>query len=525
MFKTIQRDTQNVSDDWLAVSTEGFASMNAGRDPAHLVKELVQNALDALDEGGQVELTSQPGSSRRATLITCRDNGCGMDDLAEIRTVFHTTKIDSHLKRGRMGRGFKEMLCLANWATVTSGSRAIRFIKENGKRITREEAASEAISGTLVQMEMPWAHKVIPKLVEYFATFLLPRNVRFVVNDRTIERRESAHVIDATLPTELLDEGKWIRPSRKTSVELVPIQPEQEPLVYELGIPVCPVEWTQPFHANVLQRVPMNPGRDAVASGYLLRLHKSCLPTLLPEMNGEQVLQDWVGQAVPHCDRAVQQQIIRVGFGENIARSVPKMGVRQFDEDARDIGVGVIDTKQTSGGFRQILQQHVPTTREVVHRYRQELVGAAVSGGFDPADVFGSHDSVSRERRKLIDAAGGRERVERVMDFARWFCQKLMDGYSDAPICSVTLALLRSVNAIATWSDRDILTLGIDTAWLWTDPLGEETLATLIHETAHHLNAHHGRDFHKELEILAGRAARLMFLEAEFIRRQYEALL
>lgn len=31
-------------DGWLAVSLEGFAAMNAGRDPAHLVKELVQHA-------------------------------------------------------------------------------------------------------------------------------------------------------------------------------------------------------------------------------------------------------------------------------------------------------------------------------------------------------------------------------------------------------------------------------------------------------------------------------------------------
>lgn len=109
--------------DWLAVSTEGFAGMNAGRDPAHLVKELVQNALDALDEekGGHVQLDCRVPDEGKGVLITCRDDGCGMSNLADIRTVFYTSKTDSHRKRGRMGRGFKEMLCLAESASVTSG--------------------------------------------------------------------------------------------------------------------------------------------------------------------------------------------------------------------------------------------------------------------------------------------------------------------------------------------------------------------------------------------------------------------
>ena len=36
------------SSGWLAISTDGFAAMNAARPPEHLVKELVQNSLDSL---------------------------------------------------------------------------------------------------------------------------------------------------------------------------------------------------------------------------------------------------------------------------------------------------------------------------------------------------------------------------------------------------------------------------------------------------------------------------------------------
>ena len=145
-------------DDWLAVSTDGFASMNAGREPAHLVKELVQNALDALgDDGGTVELECRPGDSPDTVVVTCRDDGCGMPNLADIRTVFHTSKTDSHLKRGRMGRGFKEMLCLATAASVTSGGGTITFGIEAGRRVTTLSASGRAEDkhGTTVRMEMP----------------------------------------------------------------------------------------------------------------------------------------------------------------------------------------------------------------------------------------------------------------------------------------------------------------------------------------------------------------------------------
>lgn len=163
-----------VLNDWLAVSTDGFASMNAGREPSHLVKELVQNALDAIGrKRGTVELTLAPNSTPKTLVVTCRDNGCGMENLRDIRTVFYTSKTDSHLNRGRMGRGFKEMLCLAQKAVVASRGRRIEFAVEDGKRITRDVAeAGVGVLGMLVSMQMPWPQELIGQLEAYFRTFL-----------------------------------------------------------------------------------------------------------------------------------------------------------------------------------------------------------------------------------------------------------------------------------------------------------------------------------------------------------------
>ena len=52
--------------EWLAVSTEGFSEQQRGRPLAHLVKELVQNALDSVGGAGRIELEFTPTGPRTA---------------------------------------------------------------------------------------------------------------------------------------------------------------------------------------------------------------------------------------------------------------------------------------------------------------------------------------------------------------------------------------------------------------------------------------------------------------------------
>jgi len=493
---------------WIDVSLDGFASMNAGRPPAHLVKELLQNSLDAIGDKPDGRIAMLFNERKDGVSVICRDNGAGMPNLQDIRTVFYTSKTDSHLKRGRMGRGFKEMLAMSRKASVRSGGQVISFVTgANGERTTHLEKVPVPIIGMVVEMDVPWdATTVVHELMEYFRTVLPPANVYLTVNGEVIPSRPAKVVVEASLPTEVFESGKWLRPSRKTTLLLTPA--DGPPQVFEMGIPVCSLEWDQPFHVDVQQRVPMNPCRDAVASGYLTKVHRACLPTLLPLMEKEKILTDWVGAAVAGCDEETQKAVISAGFGDNVVRSVPKMGVRQFDEDAREMGKEVVDTRQVSGGFRDILQAHVPTSRDAVNLHTAELTAAAAQAGFDP------ENPTTQKQRDLLEKVGV-ERVLRFSRFAGWFCQRLLDGYSDGSSCVVHVAELRPAGAVATWRQDDVLTLGLDTGYLWSEPLGQESLTTLIHEAAHHLNAHHGRDFHLELERLAGLAARLMLLDGE----------
>lgn len=504
------------SQGWLAISTEGFAAMNAARPPEHLVKELVQNALDSLTEGQPGHITLTYGLQGEQFHVTCSDNGSGIEQLADLRVVYLTHKIDSHRKRGRFGRGFKEALCIAEQARVASGWQQLEFLRDNGERISRQSSLPAAVSGTQVYMQMPWPAEIAAQLDSYFARFLVPPGVELQVNGCRILPRPVEHEIGTSLSTEVYDAASqsWKKPSRRTSIHLVPTSADEQPTIYEMGIPVAALDWSVPFHCDVQQRVPMNPNRDAVASGYPVKLHVACLPTLLDAMDAANVKDDWVGTAGRRCDETVQRRIIERAFGDNIARSVPRMGARHFDEDARDLGVQVIHTAQASGGFREMLKAHVPSAKEVVRRDETRKAEQACSDGFSVREAMQAAD----HRLHLIERQGGAQWVERCLDFAVWFCQQLVNSspvHQNRVSGRLTENRDGSRSLYAHWSSSNVLTLALDQHCFWQEPLGSESLMVLIHEAAHAMNMHHGYEFRLEVERLAGVAASLMFSKSQ----------
>lgn len=517
---------------WLQISTEGFASFNLSRPPGHLVKELVQNAFDAVgDAGGTVALGY--GHDGTQFFVECRDTGLGIHDLSALRVVYLTFKTDSHLKRGRFGRGFKEILSVARSAVVASGDKVIHFSVENGQQTTREVVAAAPVTGAHVTMTFDWPAETIAEFDAYFGRFLVPTGVAFQINGRTIPARSPRFSIEAQLVTEIYNANShsWQKPRRKTLVELVATREGEEPTLYEMGIPVASAEWTVPFHANILQRVPMNPNRDALASGFAKRVHTACLPTLLPELNSEQVTADWVGTAGVEAAPDVQQEIVAKAFGENAVRSVPSMGKRDFDDDAQRIGASVVKTSQMSGGFREMAKAHLPSAKEAVEVRAASVATEIANQRFNVTDVGDTQDP----RLAWIERRGGAEHVERCLGFAVWFCQKLVSSTGE-PMVPVTGALalgnqptllgpMLLSTFVAHWSADNRLTLALECDCFWQRPLGAEALAILIHEAAHARNQHHGQGFHHEVERLGGVAAEIMLRHGDEVRRTWSELI
>lgn len=495
---------------WLEISTDGFAQRQEDRPPTHLLKELIQNALDAVSNHPstpEIRVTFTPFGSKVGILV--EDNGPGVEDLSALRTVFCTGKEDSIFLRGRMGQGFKEILCLAEWAEVSSRTWAATFHVEKGQRLC-DVATIPPVAGTRVMMRMPWPKKVIPTLVDYLKTFLIPEAISFVVLVDGTEAyratpRDPAHVIkDVSLRTETFSGARWVRKKELGAIHLVPLIDgidDGEAMVYEMGIPVCSAEWPQPYHIDVQMRVPMNPRRDAVASGYLKEVYSACLPVLMTALEPKDLRDEWVSQAVTEVPEELQKQVVTAAFGATAVRSVPTMGTRHdFDADAKELGFEPVKTQYLPAGLRSVAEQYLSTSRDVEMERRSSVLAA-------------------------LEATPSAERGNdgRVKQFCGWLAQQVLGITIDVRI--VPDLTTPHGAAFMSWSAGGRLALNANYRSQWANIMRPENLGILIHEMAHEAAGHHGDEFRKEVERLAGRVALIFLRKAEEINTQFADLL
>jgi len=361
----------------------------------------------------------------------------------------------------------------------------------------------------------------------YFRSFLLPPGVVLAVNGMPVPPRPVHKTVEARLTTERFAHGRWEKPVLATRIRLVATADGEQPLIFEMGIPVCDAEWSEPFHVDVGQRVPMNPNRDAVQAGYPARLHKACLPALLPEMTTERVLASWVGEAAQSAGDEVQKAVVAKAFGEGAVRAVPATGRFDHNADAEELGSTVVHSAHMTGGFRKLLQQQVPTAAAVAKEAMRRRAETAVEAGLDRADVAALDLAVDQpdasEAAKAV-ARFGREAVLARMDFAQWFAEAVVAcRYGEPRAVPVQVAHLE--HYAATWSIDGVLTLSLADEAFWDGPFGRHGFELLLHELAHHEAFHHGRSFPKEVEAHAGAAAEVMLSRADEARRLFPKLL
>lgn len=478
--------TEQTHTTWFEISNQGWKRMNAGRSLGHLVREAISNVFDA--EGAtRCDVTIQEGS-----VIVEDDAPGGIRDTSLITTVFLTDKEDSYLKRGRKGRGLKELISAGQRATVdTAGYRVI--FNEDG---TRSTVATNRKSGTqVVVTNYEWTGHAIEEAIEYISRFFPPQHIKLTVNGHTTTQTKIRETIQAHLETTTVADGKQVDRYRDTTIMLRNLRKgETEGWVYEMGIPVQSVKTK--FHIDVQQRIPMNDNRDVVNSNYLPHLFGAILDGMAlgsakPKISKAALKDRWVLDGINHAKSETQRAYAKVFVPSGaVIRSVDK----NANDRCKQQGLDLVDISHLPWAVRDVLNTYVYDAKEKA----EDL-----------------------ERSTPVKMKGElRDKYIATVNTVEWICKKLTGESYTVTFMSKP----RSYTGFLTEADHNktnrTIRFNVESEVLdFQRPLSPEMISTVTHELAHRVSSEHDEKFIVGLEQFCGKMALLMLSEREELER------
>lgn len=469
------------------VDPEGWRETNAGRPAAQLVRELIQNVFDEAATELAVSLTWD--ATAGASLEVVDNVPGGIRDPSLVFTIWKSDKQDSPTKRGRMGRGLKELISVSDRTLiVTEGGPAIEFVRHRGGKWDRTSPRKlRPEAGTKVLAEIgAWRKRDVDGAIEYLRRMRAPAGLRFTVNGVEVPRVDATEAYTLKLPTVVFcDDGATRAMRERVGETTVELFPEAEPWIYEMGIPVEPTDY--PLSIDVGQRVPLREKRDTVTDAYRKELFAKLLNVRIGLMRPEQ-LRDG------HVLRAAE-------------------GARHLSEDAKRL----VANAWTEGkafarsptAFEDATGQHIPA---VALRKLPEAVRDLVKEvGVDVEQVMAERGSAACSEVEPADQSPGQRRLVKVFAWiaagiGRPCSIVVMDG---RPGCSADFS--RSARQLRLFRQN------LGPIWFeW--PLEAEQLSLLCHELSHWARPAdgdgHGMDFHSDAEHVGGAIAAFLVKNA-----------
>jgi len=477
-----------IHKDWFGVDIKKRAAKVRSHPLPHIIKEALSNSLDAGATTIAISCKRADGKRRdgdglRAFEVTCTDNGAGCDDPEILRRVGSTTS-DLHAEtRGRFGQGLIDIIAASECAEIrTLGHRLV--FDGNGCRVT---AIRNKVSGLSLTVTLRHGGEGFEELGDYFGSVILPDGVTLTFNGREIQQRVPERLIPGIrLSTKVYDPAKGrVRSCQRTTTVEVHPQHGGSPMIYELGIPVDELPWQLPYDINVLQKTPLDTDRNMLPDKY-----KAKLVSLLVNPMSEDYerlmrqsksvpteLQQEEGNADNLSDDA-QRTMIREMTGaehEDIVRRNP------FDKNDPDEagelehkGYKPVNTRMAPPGLKKLLE----STPSVAEKHDEVCKAHFDNDPDSPPET--------ERQRKCIEAY-----------------QIIAEALLEQTVC---FGRIHGRGAVAAWRDG-VIFLNIDVDYLWNDPLGAESVGTILHECAHKGVSGHFVAFEAAVGRLGGKLA------------------
>lgn len=307
---------------WFAVDKEGLSKLLDRRGRASVILELIQNGWDA-PGASNVRVTLKAVNGSTAELLVIDDSPEGFADLSHAFTLFaeSTKKADPTL-RGRFNLGEKLVLAICKSASIVTRKGAVAFGSDGTRQVTTnspEQIARNPKIGTTFHAMIEMTKSDIEDAERRVRTLIPPKHVRTTFNGVEIPSRTPIGEFHTSLPTEHADEnGVLRRVTLPCIVSIYKVLPDENAMLYELGIPVC--ETGDTWHVNISQRVPLNMERDGVTPAYLRDVRAAVLEiaTYRDLLDAESAGAAWVddGMTSQRFDADNATSIVRARFGD-----------------------------------------------------------------------------------------------------------------------------------------------------------------------------------------------------------------
>lgn len=485
------------------VDPEGFREQNAGRPPAHLVRETIQNVFD--EQSTQLDVTVKKYQDGVHVIVEDDVDG-GIRDPKLIFTIWLSDKKDSPVKRGRMGRGLKELVSVADRTTiVTQGQPAIVFKRDIGTEELRRDHPVWSRSttttktrgkGTKVEcIVRGWTEEDVQDIEQYLRQMRPPGGLEFRVNGHLVPRRSAKESYELALPTVLYEEAQGERIARdrkrQTTVDLFE---QAEPWIYEMGVPVEPIDY--PLSVDVAQRIPLRERRDTITEPYRKELFAKLLDKRIDKIEPEQFKDGFVltaAQSAQHLSPETKQKIANA-YTEGLPYAVSPESLRQ----ATGMHIRAVPLRSMPQPIRDIVKEVGQDVKAVV------------------AEVHAvTCKPVDKDEMRPYERA-----VKAVFEWIAAGIKKPCTVLVKTGRPSFNATFDRAANVLTIFREN------VGSHW-FTRPFGAEQLSLLCHELAHWTkhDDSHGFDFHSDSEDIGGAMAAFLFANAPEGRAIEEAAL
>lgn len=454
---------------WFEIAHEGWARLSASRSLGRLVLEAVQNAFDAEPSSVSIDLDD-------TRLVVEDDAARGIGDERLVYTLFLSDKTEDPDRRGRMGRGLKELLATARRARVEIVGKTVIF-DERGRR----DEPNERRAGTRVLVEHSWDEEERAGALDVVRMTIPPKGTALRVAGRLVRRPRAVLTLrDVELETVIIEGGVERAAMRSAPLTIYTPRRGEEPHVFEMGVPVHP--WNAPWHCDIGARVPLGEGRDAVPERYLLALKATLLEAMIHNyLERRELRDDWVQDVIARWP--VKSGLLDAYVSKVFPRGSVLGGTSRANDRAKQLGAHIVDSRTISHGAWMALARVLETADDYVRRRASEFGGEDVE---PDATQRAFADSVRWIARRIAGS------VVRVRFFAR--------DPSDAGL----------LEDAVTDVDARIISFNVRGPLRFEDVLDPNTMGVVLHELAHLVSPEHDQRFVDRLQFLAGSLARTL---------------